>query len=141
MSQKKELKSQSKSSVEDSIELRPEEEWENEDRSLNEKDLSISDLSETAISYLAQIQDLQEQLEQEYLKVQRLEMAIRGFSIALEEEVEKGQQPLFYCHCLLLVAPNYYFIHCDGPTTCLSQRNSKIQIACIKIVCMGHSFS
>ena len=105
MSQKKELKSQSKSSVEDSIELRPEEEWENEDRSLNEKDLSISDLSETAISYLAQIQDLQEQLEQEYLKVQRLEMAIRGFSIALEEEVEKGQQPLFYCHCLLLSSP------------------------------------
>ena len=105
MSQKKELKSQSKSSVEDSIELRPEEEWENEDRSLNEKDLSISDLSETAISYLAQIQDLQEQLEQEYLKVQRLEMAIRGFSIALEEEVEKGQQPLFYCHCLPLSSP------------------------------------
>jgi hypothetical protein len=91
MSQKKELKSQSKSSVEDSIELRPEEEWENEDRSLNKDDVSIADLSETAISYLAQIQDLQEQLEQEYLKVQRLEMAIKGFSIALEEEIEKGQ--------------------------------------------------
>mgnify|MGYP000735608801 CR=1 FL=1 len=91
MSQKKELKSQSKSSVEDSIELRPEEEWENEDRSLNKDDVSITDLSETAISYLAQIQDLQEQLEQEYLKVQRLEMAIKGFSIALEEEIEKGQ--------------------------------------------------
>jgi hypothetical protein len=85
------LKSQSKSSVEDSIELRPEEEWENEDRSLNKDDVSITDLSETAISYLAQIQDLQEQLEQEYLKVQRLEMAIKGFSIALEEEIEKGQ--------------------------------------------------
>ena len=91
MSQKKELKSQSKSSVEHSIELRPEEEWENEDRSLNKDDVSITDLSETAISYLAQIQDLQEQLEQEYLKVQRLEMAIKGFSIALEEEIEKGQ--------------------------------------------------
>ena len=91
MSQKKELKSQSKSTVEDSIELRPEEEWENEDRSLNKDDVSITDLSETAISYLAQIQDLQEQLEQEYLKVQRLEMAIKGFSIALEEEIEKGQ--------------------------------------------------
>ena len=69
----------------------PEEEWENEDRSETEEDLSVSDLSDTAISYLAQIQDLQEQLEQEYLKVQRLEMAIKGFSMALQEEIEKGQ--------------------------------------------------
>jgi len=91
MARKKALEKQSKSSVEDVIQLRPEEEWENEDRSENEEDLSVSDLSDTAISYLAQIQDLQEQLEQEYLKVQRLEMAIKGFSMALQEEIEKGQ--------------------------------------------------
>ena len=91
MARKKTLEKQSKSSVEDIIQLRPEEEWENEDRSENEEDLSVSDLSDTAISYLAQIQDLQEQLEQEYLKVQRLEMAIKGFSMALQEEIEKGQ--------------------------------------------------
>ncbi len=48
-------------------------------------------LSELGIMYLAQIQDLQQQLEQEHLKVQRLEMAIKGFSIALQEEIEKGQ--------------------------------------------------
>ena len=41
-----------------------------------------------AIAYLAQIQDLQEQLEQENLKVQRLEMAIRGFTMALQEEIK-----------------------------------------------------
>ena len=91
MARKKTLEKQSKSSVEDVIQLRPEEEWENEDRSENKEDLSVSDLSDTAISYLAQIQDLQEQLEQEYLKVQRLEMAIKGFSMALQEEIEKGQ--------------------------------------------------
>ena len=91
MARKKTLEKQSKSSVEDVIQLRPEEEWENEDRSKNEEDLSVSDLSDTAISYLAQIQDLQEQLEQEYLKVQRLERAIKGFSMALQEEIEKGQ--------------------------------------------------
>ena len=91
MARKKTLEKQSKSSVEDVIQLRPEEEWENEDRPENEEDLSVSDLSDTAISYLAQIQDLQEQLEQEYLKVQRLEMAIKGFSMALQEEIEKGQ--------------------------------------------------
>ena len=50
-----------------------------------------TDLSERAIMYLAQIQDLQQQLEQEHLKVQRLEMAIKGFSIALQEEMKKGQ--------------------------------------------------
>jgi hypothetical protein len=91
MTRKKTLEKQSKSSVEDVIQLRPEEEWENEDRFETEEDLSVSDLSDTAISYLAQIQDLQEQLEQEYLKVQRLEMAIKGFSMALQEELEKGQ--------------------------------------------------
>ena len=49
--------------------------------------------------YLAQIQDLQQQLEQEHLKVQRLEMAIKGFSIALQEEMKRGNKPLFYYPC------------------------------------------
>ena len=83
-------KQQKKLAPEDTIQLRPESEWENENRQPVEKDISAEDLSDTAIQYLAQIQDLQDQLEQEYLKVQRLEMAIRGFSSALQEEIEKG---------------------------------------------------
>ena len=83
-------KQQKKLAPEDTIQLRPENEWENENRQPVEKDISAEDLSDTAIQYLAQIQDLQDQLEQEYLKVQRLEMAIRGFSSALQEEIEKG---------------------------------------------------
>ena len=69
----------------DEIELRPEEEWEVEGEGAVEP---TSDLSDKAISYLAQIQDLQEQLEQEKLKVERLEMAIRGFTLALQEEIK-----------------------------------------------------
>lgn len=69
---------------EDSIENQEAKENKEEENSSN------SDLSERAIIYLAQIQDLQQQLEQEHLKVQRLEMAIKGFSIALQEEIEKG---------------------------------------------------
>ena len=86
----KQQRKKSKGSVEDAIELRPESEWEDENRRPVE-DVSATDLSDTAIHYLAQIQDLQDQLEQEYLKVQRLEMAIKGFSMALQEEIEKGQ--------------------------------------------------
>ena len=89
--QMKTSKKQQNLAPEDTIQLRPESEWENENRQPTEKDISAEDLSEIAIQYLAQIQDLQEQLEQEYLKVQRLEMAIKGFSIALQEEIEKGQ--------------------------------------------------
>jgi len=69
----------------DDIELRPEEEWEVEGEGAVE---ATPDLSDKAISYLAQIQDLQEQLEQEKLKVERLEMAIRGFTLALQEEIK-----------------------------------------------------
>ena len=68
----------------DSIELLPENEWENEGGSVEE----TPELSDNAIAYLAQIQDLQEQLEQENLKVERLEMAIRGFTMALQEEIK-----------------------------------------------------
>jgi molecular chaperone GrpE (heat shock protein) len=78
------------------IPLAEDENWEdsieNQEAKQNkeEENSSNSDLSERAIIYLAQIQDLQQQLEQEHLKVQRLEMAIKGFSIALQEEIEKG---------------------------------------------------
>ena len=74
-----------KSAATDSIELRPESEWENEGEGATSP---TPDLSDKAISYLAQIQDLQEQLEQEKLKVERLEMAIRGFTMALQEEIK-----------------------------------------------------
>ena len=80
---KKEL--ETKSAATDTIELRPETEWEVEGEGASDP---TPDLSDKAISYLAQIQDLQEQLEQENLKVQRLEMAIRGFTMALQEEIK-----------------------------------------------------
>ena len=73
------------------IQLAPEEEWELEQgREVEEVEekLPTSDLSDKAISYLAQIQDLQEQLQQEQLKVERLQMAIRGFTLALQEEIK-----------------------------------------------------
>lgn len=82
------------------IPLLPEDEWENEGGHMGYKEppqeptsstVDYSNLSEVAISYLSQIQDLQEQLEQENLKVQRLEMAIRGFSMALQEELEGAE--------------------------------------------------
>jgi len=74
------------------IPLAGEEGWEDSlDKPAEETEEPESNLSERAIVYLAQIQDLQQQLEQEHLKVQRLEMAIKGFSIALQEEIEKGQ--------------------------------------------------
>jgi len=53
--------------------------------------VDTENLSDLAISYLSQMKDLQEQLRLEYLKVQRLEMAIKGFGISLQEELKKGQ--------------------------------------------------
>ena len=70
------------------IELAPEDEWEVEQGSEEEQESETPDLSDKAISYIAQIQDLQEQLQQEQLKVERLQMAIRGFTIALQEEIK-----------------------------------------------------
>ena len=66
------------------IDLLPEEEWVDE----GVAEIDTASLSDKAISYLAQIQDLQEQLEQEQMKVERLEMAIRGFTLALQEEIK-----------------------------------------------------
>ena len=48
-------------------------------------------LSEMAMLYLAQIKELQEQLEDEVLKIQKLEMCIKGFKIYLQEEIKKGR--------------------------------------------------
>ena len=77
------------------IPLLPEEDWENEGgyrdglaMQVNDKRVDSKNLSDKAISYLAQIQDLQDQLQQENLKVERLEMAIRGFTMALQEEIK-----------------------------------------------------
>ena len=75
------------------------EEWEYEkgkehirdDEDSESSSLNTDDLSDLAISYLSQMKYLQEQLRQEYLKVQRLEMAIKGFGISLQEELKKGQ--------------------------------------------------
>ena len=66
------------------IDLLPEEDWVDE----GVAEIDTNSLSDKAISYLAQIQDLQEQLEQEQMKVERLEMAIRGFTLALQEEIK-----------------------------------------------------
>ena len=70
--------------------------WENERPSSEpeeETDTEINpeNFSEAAIGYLSQMKDLQEQLKLEYLKVQRLEMAIKGFGVSLQEELKKGQ--------------------------------------------------
>ena len=42
------------------------------------------------MDYLQQIKELQEQLEEQVRGQQRLEMAILGYKIALEDEMKKG---------------------------------------------------
>jgi len=71
-------------------------EWENErppaePEEETDTEINPENFSETAIGYLSQMKDLQEQLKLEYLKVQRLEMAIKGFGVSLQEELKKGQ--------------------------------------------------
>ena len=56
-----------------------------------DSEINPENFSETAIGYLSQMKDLQEQLKLEYLKVQRLEMAIKGFGVSLQAELKKGQ--------------------------------------------------
>lgn len=76
------------------IPLADESEWEDEGGATAEEptmDINPENFSEEAIGYLSQMKDLQEQLKQEYLKVQRLEMAIKGFAVSLQEELKKGQ--------------------------------------------------
>ena len=67
-----------------SIALKPEKEWEDE----GQPSISPDELSDKAIEYLSQIQELQQQLAEEQIKIQRLEMAIRGFTMALQEEIK-----------------------------------------------------
>ena len=80
------MKLKPKTPENNSIDLLPESEWESEGGL--DPPSQNSELSDNAIAYLAQIQALQEQLEEENLKVQRLEMAIRGFTMALQEEIK-----------------------------------------------------
>ena len=47
-----------------------------------------TELSDLAMLYIEQIKELQEQLGQEILKVQKLEMAIKGFNMSLQEEMK-----------------------------------------------------
>lgn len=75
----------------DPIDLAPEDDWEDENpEQVATQKREEPELSDRAIAYLAQIKALQENLQQELIKVQRLEMAIRGFRHALQEELEKG---------------------------------------------------
>ena len=63
--------------------------WETEKGSEKpEAEPDYSNLSDVAVSYLAQMKDLQQQLQEEYIKIQRLEMALRGFNAALQEEIK-----------------------------------------------------
>tara|TARA_R110000744_G_scaffold96058_5_gene185533 strand:+ start:7069 stop:7275 length:207 start_codon:yes stop_codon:yes gene_type:complete len=47
-----------------------------------------TELSDLAMLYIEQIKELQEQLGLEILKVQKLEMAIKGFNMSLQEEMK-----------------------------------------------------
>ena len=67
------------------IPLAPEADWEDALENVGKSDT----LSDLALSYLEQMKDLQQQLQLEYLKLQRLEMAIKGFSMSLQEELKK----------------------------------------------------
>jgi hypothetical protein len=49
-----------------------------------------SNLTDTAMHYLTQIKELQEQLEAESIKLQRIEMAILGYSQSLQDELKGG---------------------------------------------------
>ena len=62
-------------------------EWEDEG---GKGESPSSDISDLAMLYLAQIKELQEHLQEEVIKIQKLEMAIKGFKISLQEELEKG---------------------------------------------------
>tara|TARA_R100001443_G_C3296319_1_gene164109 strand:+ start:372 stop:614 length:243 start_codon:yes stop_codon:yes gene_type:complete len=55
---------------------------------INGKQEQAGDLSDNAMQYLQQIKELKEQLEDAILGVQRLEMAILGYTKALEEELK-----------------------------------------------------
>jgi hypothetical protein len=64
--------------------------WEDENPDRASKEAEGKGLSNKALVYMEQIKDLQQQLTIEYMKVERLEMAIRGYNSALKEEITKG---------------------------------------------------
>ena len=51
-------------------------------------DFDASNLNDESMFFLGQIKELQTELETEMIKVQRLEMAILGYSHALQESLQ-----------------------------------------------------
>ena len=60
---------------------------------LNDKNYVIEDLSDQAKYCVAQIQDLDQQISQTKARLDQLEVAKRGFTDLLTEEVEKPAEP------------------------------------------------
>ena len=61
---------------------------------LNDKNYVIEDLSDQAKYCVAQIQDLDHQISQLKARLDQLEVAKRGFTDLLTEEVEKPAEPV-----------------------------------------------
>ena len=61
---------------------------------LNDKNYVIEDLSDQAKYCVAQIQDLDQQISQLKARLDQLEVAKRGFTDLLTEEVEKPAEPV-----------------------------------------------
>ena len=55
-------------------------------------DFDANNLDDEAMFFLGQIKELQEELEEKMKGVQRLEMAILGYSHALQEEMGKDSK-------------------------------------------------
>jgi hypothetical protein len=51
-------------------------------------DFDPTNVSDESMFFLGQIKELQEELEREMIKVQRLEMSILGYSHALQESLQ-----------------------------------------------------
>lgn len=60
---------------------------------LNDKNYVIEDLSDQAKYCVAQIQDLDQQISQTKARLDQLEVAKRGFTDLLTQEVEKPEEP------------------------------------------------
>jgi prefoldin subunit 5 len=60
---------------------------------IDDKSYIIEDLSEAARYCIAQIQDLQQQVQGARARVDQLEMANRGFMDALKVEIDKVENP------------------------------------------------
>lgn len=61
---------------------------------LNDKNYVIEDLSDQAKYCVAQIQDLDQQISQLKARLDQLEVAKRGFTDLLTEEVDKPAEPV-----------------------------------------------